>query len=201
MKTQRLLRDHRWALLTGVGAVVLIQAAIFALARRDTAPVPNAERTVKLLPEASPPATFESLEVAAPQTPEKKAPTAAVPSRKARTPKPAVVTEPEAPVTVAMPAPSPEPAPEPVKAELAPVPMPDPQASETAPAATPATEPAPVYQPGSIGKAKRGWAGAGSDDANRGPGMGWDVVVGRPPAGGGDPGHCPRPGRGRRPAR
>ena len=199
MKTQRLLRDHRWALLTGLGAVVVIQAAVFALARRDTTPVPDPERTVKLLPEASPPASFESLEVATAQTPEVKAPTAAVPSRKARVRKPAVVAAPEAPVTVAMPVPSPDPAPEPVKAELAPTPTPDPEATSTTVAAAPATEPAPVYQPGSIGKAKRGWAGSGNDDATRAPGMGWDVVVGRP--GAGDPGHCPRPGRGRRPVR
>jgi hypothetical protein len=66
--------------------------------------------------------------------------------------------------------------------------------AETAAPATPEKDEAPVYVPGSIGRAKRGWAAAGEGDGSgaRGLRSGWTLVGGR-----GD-GHCPMdpPGRG-----
>lgn len=53
----------------------------------------------------------------------------------------------------------------------------------------------PVWQPGSVGKAKRQWANNGSGASRRGDGDGVGILIG---LGGG---HCPMPGRGRgRPA-
>jgi hypothetical protein len=67
-------------------------------------------------------------------------------------------------------------------------------AAETAAPATPEKDDAPVYVPGSIGRAKRGWAAAGEGDGSgaRGVRSGWTLVSGT-----GD-GHCPMdpPGRG-----
>lgn len=66
--------------------------------------------------------------------------------------------------------------------------------AETAAPATPVKEEVPVYVPGSIGRAKRGWAAAGDGNGSgaRGVRSGWALVDGR-----GD-GHCPLdpPGRG-----
>jgi hypothetical protein len=64
-----------------------------------------------------------------------------------------------------------------------------PEATTTSAPATPSV---PVYQPGSVGKAKQGWAGQGSGSGGGGDGPGFVAGI-RP----GDPGHCPQPGRGR----
>jgi hypothetical protein len=64
--------------------------------------------------------------------------------------------------------------------------------AQTAPA--PVEAEVPVYVPGSIGKAKRGWATTGAGDERTGDGPGWSFGVA---AGQGD-GHCPMPGRGGR---
>lgn len=53
-----------------------------------------------------------------------------------------------------------------------------------------AEENVPVWRPGSVGNAKRQWAGEGSGVASAGKGAGIGLVVGRGP-------HCPMPGRGR----
>lgn len=66
--------------------------------------------------------------------------------------------------------------------------------AETAAPATPEKDDTPVYVPGSIGRAKRGWAAAGEGEGSgaRGLRSGWTLVGGQ-----GD-GHCPMdpPGRG-----
>jgi len=52
----------------------------------------------------------------------------------------------------------------------------------------------PIYQPGSVGKAKRAWASDRSSDEGTAVGTGWGIVVGS-----GD-GHCPVPSTRRPPA-
>jgi hypothetical protein len=52
---------------------------------------------------------------------------------------------------------------------------------------------APIWRPGTVGKAKRQWADNGSGAGERSDGEGVGIFIGR---GGG---HCPMPGRGRRP--
>ena len=66
--------------------------------------------------------------------------------------------------------------------------------AQTTPAAGAEDAEVPVYVPGSIGRAKRGWAAAGEGEERRGDGPGWSFGV----ASGNGDGHCPMPGRGGR---
>jgi hypothetical protein len=186
------LRRYRKALFIGLGLTIAVPAAIL-VALRGSAPEPRLTPELVLTPaEAKPLQLNDAMEMAALNT-ETPAP-APKPGKKAKPVKAAApkagpeltaqeqtrATEAVEQLVVA----------DPVIATTQVVTVADlPEANSTPAPAQPSV---PVYQPGSIGKAKQGWAGQGSGSGRAGDGPGFVVGV-RP----GDPGHCPMPGRGR----
>jgi hypothetical protein len=203
-------RDARRALALGVGLSLAAHAAAFAFVRLEISPLEP--RTDALRAEAVLPTPFDQapelivLDLTSPAprvesaTPSLRAggPTggAAAPAAAASTAAPAVsAAAPVLPVTAAG-------APtydqlvvmKPVRAIAAAVPFEELTVAQTTPAAATAEPEVAVYVPGSIGKAKRGWASSGEAPGRAGDGAGWSfgAVEGR-----GD-GHCPMPERGGR---
>ncbi len=174
----------RALLFSGLG-VTLVIPAVLLWPRSHAAPRQDDPRVIALLPREEQPVIPR--DEAAPVPKHEAAP---APAAKADKPSPVAVAP--SPVTVpavVVPAPTFEPmrVVEPVTStEIAPV------AFESLPEASPAPSEAddvPLYVPGSIGKAKRQWAGGDGALAQPGNHTG-TIMVGR---GGG---HCPMPGRG-----
>lgn len=206
MKTQQPIRRYKRLLIYSFTLVVLLQSAILVLSRtKDQKDAPEPTRVVQLLPKPQESAGWEN-EVATPPVAKVRAPHNSLASRSSRHRNPVIVRARTANATVQAKAASAEQATDPLvvaaplnNAPETPAPASDQSATAVSAAAAADADAVPAYQPGSIGKAKRQWAGGGNSPAPD-DFAGWTggVTVGRQPPG---TGHCPRPGRGRRPIR
>lgn len=207
MKSDRRSRQSR-ALAYGLGASLVIHAAVLGLFRFHTPEATEPEKTVvafeapapiEILEEEPMPvqeadpvdATAPEMDVVAESLSGEAATSAAVPAQAEPTPAAAPVNG--DPILAAAEA-APEVAlTEPTLAVTEPALAVVHEAPDASTTSEEIDESVPVWRPGSVGSAKRQWARNGTGAGTRGDGDGVGVIFGR---GGG---HCPMPGRGRGP--
>lgn len=196
--------ERRRAALLGVGLSFLIHAGVLALVRIDVPALPERARVFFVPEDAEPVEIVRAMEVFAipldARAPARSAPevgAAAAPSPAAgllasAAPRPL----PGAPLLPASASPAEQTYDELVvvdplrNVQDEPVAITDLPAAEATPEQGEAPDAVVVYEPGSIGRAKRQWATAGAGEAEKGV-KAWTIGF----AGGGG-GHCPMPGRG-----
>lgn len=202
-RAQRARLERRRAALLGVGLSFVIHGAVLALVRIDVPALPERARVFFAADEADPVEIARAIEVIAippaARAPARSAPemgAAAAPSPAAglmasAAPRPL----PGAPLLPASASPTEQSWDELVvvdplrNVQDEPVAITDLPAAEATPERGEAPDAVVVYEPGSIGRAKRQWATAGMSEAEKGV-KAWTIGF----AGGG--GHCPMPGRG-----
>jgi hypothetical protein len=209
-RSRMIRRENKRALAFGIGLSLAAHAAVFAFVRMDIASLERTVPTITILEADSPPLMEpEALELVELRFTEA-APLSPVPLASARAgsaaPAAAASLPSAAPATASLDAavhPTLSIAEqtydqlvvlEPIRnVVVEPVPFDELTVAETTPSAQPDEAEVPVYVPGSIGKAKRGWASENDGEARTGTGVAWTFG----PGGRGD-GHCPMPGKGGR---
>jgi hypothetical protein len=211
-RSRRLRRDSRRALALGVGLSLAAHAAVFALVRMEITPLAGKQAVVAMTMAELPTPFDEAPELIeldlsqpAPRVEAASSSFLAGAASTAGSSAPAAAsasTAPESAGAPILPTVSAEELSYDQLVVMAPVPTVDAPTvpfdelpvAQTTPAAAAEDAEVPVYVPGSIGRAKRGWATTGDGEERRGDGPGWSFGV---VAGSGD-GHCPMPGRGGR---
>jgi hypothetical protein len=208
-RSRRLRRDGRRALALGVGLSLAAHAAVFALVRMEITPLARKQAVVAvttaelLTPFDEAPELIElDLSEPAPRVEAASSSFLAGAASTAGSLASAASTAPESAGAPIVPTISAEELTYDQLVVMAPmatvdaptVPFDELPVAQTTPAPAAENAEVPVYVPGSIGRAKRGWATTGDGEERVGDGAGWSFGV---VAGSGD-GHCPMPGRGGR---
>jgi hypothetical protein len=206
-RTHRARLERRRATLLGVGLSFVIHAGVLALVRIDVQALPERPRVFFEADDADPLEIARAIEVVsfprdmrapAPRTmdPASEAGAAAAPAPAAGLPANAAPRPlPGSPLLPASASPAEQTWDELVvvdplrNVQDEPVAITDLPAAEATPERGDAPDAVEVYEPGSVGRAKRQWAAAGAGVAEKGV-KSWTIGF----AGGG--GHCPMPGRG-----